>query len=213
MNAPASLLKDAKRLEASGDYPGAAEKVREALELKPEDKDLLSRLAALEEKAGAVKLQEQARSGLARAERLVAGERYVEAEAVLQRSRAAHFFKEEAVRLLQKIDQSRYAKTGAALEMSRKASEKGELDEAIFYVESAMTLGPVKEPLRDKFTDFSRRLGMQLFSRGELSSARLVWSMALESDPGNEVLGQYLKEVDQRLENLKRIQQQEKESK
>jgi len=210
INAPNTLMEEAQRLEAGGDYSAAAEKVRAALELKPDDKDLRSRLSVLEEKAGPQKLRERARLGLDRAVKLAAGGRYGEAETLLEQSRANDFFKEEAGQLLAQIERSRYARSKSALALAQKASERGDLDEAIFHVESAVALGPLKEPLKSEFTDFARRLGMQLFSRGELSSASVVWSLGLENDPGNEVLSQYMKEVEQRLENLKRIQDEER---
>ena len=46
---------------------------------------------------------------------------------------------------------------------------------------------------------------MNLFSAGELVQAKTIWQAAISLDKGNELLRQYLDEVDSRLRSLDQI--------
>ena len=46
---------------------------------------------------------------------------------------------------------------------------------------------------------------MKFYSAGQLSRAKELWTGALDLDPGNQKLESYIKEVDDRLDNLDRI--------
>lgn len=90
------------------------------------------------------------------------------------------------------------------LELAYREQRAGNLAGAIEWTLSAIAVAP-GEPVRTRVADFARRLGLDLFSAGELVEARSVWQAALALDENNEQLHHYLAEVELRLRSLEDI--------
>jgi tetratricopeptide (TPR) repeat protein len=89
---------------------------------------------------------------------------------------------------------------------AHEAQQAGDLTRAVELTEMAIAARP-DSPVRDRVIEFARRLGLNLFSAGELVQAKAIWQAAITLDQGNELLRQYLDEVDSRLRSLDRIKQ------
>ncbi len=63
--------------------------------------------------------------------------------------------------------------------------------------------------LQADVVESARLVGLSLFSKGELSRAKILWTRAFALAPRNEKLIEYLNEVDARLEGLRRIKEDE----
>ena len=59
--------------------------------------------------------------------------------------------------------------------------------------------------MQERVVEFARRLGLNLFSAGELVQAQTIWRAALSPDADDELLQQYLEEVAARLQSLDQI--------
>lgn len=94
--------------------------------------------------------------------------------------------------------------TLARIEQARQAQRSGDLERAVERTERAIELRPTA-PALDEVVDFARRLGLSLFSAGELVKARDLWGAALSLDQANDLLRQYLDEVEARLRTLDAI--------
>ncbi len=92
----------------------------------------------------------------------------------------------------------------ARLGEAYRAQRAGDLARALELTVRAIDFQP-DYPVRDRLIDFARRLGLRLFSAGEFVKARGLWQAALALDVGNELLRQYIEEVDARLESLAEI--------
>ncbi len=90
------------------------------------------------------------------------------------------------------------------LSEARRAQQTGDLSRAAERTKEALAAQP-DQPVLEQVVDFARRLGLHLFSTGELIKARNLWDAALSLDQGNALLGQYLEEVNARLRNLDAI--------
>ncbi len=91
---------------------------------------------------------------------------------------------------------------------ARHAQRTGNLGQALTWTERALAARP-DPPLRAEVIEFARRLGLTLFSAGELVQARELWSGALALDEANAQLLQYLDEVEARLRSLDAIKDDE----
>ena len=87
---------------------------------------------------------------------------------------------------------------------AHEAQQAGDLSRAVELTELAIAAQP-EHPVRDRVIEFARRLGLNLFSAGELIQAKAIWQAAISLDKGNELLRQYLDEVDSRLRSLDQI--------
>lgn len=92
----------------------------------------------------------------------------------------------------------------ALLAESRQAQQAGNLALAAQRLEEAALVRPAR-PVRDEVVDLGRRLGLSLFSSGELKRARDVWQAVLSLDPDHEQIRQYLDEVEESLRSLDAI--------
>ncbi len=93
------------------------------------------------------------------------------------------------------------------LEAARKAEQQGNLETATGHTMYVLELSSRGEPLTSEIVEFARLLGLKLFSAGDFSKARDLWKGALHLSPGNSKLQKYLEEVEESLDNLKKIQQ------
>ncbi len=92
----------------------------------------------------------------------------------------------------------------ARLGAARHAQRTGNLAQALTWTEEAIAARPAP-PLQEQVVEFARRLGLTLFSAGELVQARRLWNAALSIDEANGLLRQYLDEVEARLKTLDAI--------
>ncbi len=92
----------------------------------------------------------------------------------------------------------------ARLGVALRAQRTGDLTQALAWTERALATRP-EPPLKQQVVEFARRLGLTLFSAGELVQARSVWRAALSLDESNERLIEYLDEVEARLRTLAAI--------
>lgn len=92
----------------------------------------------------------------------------------------------------------------ARLGAARHAQRTGNLAQALTWTEEAIAARPAP-PLQEQVVEFARRLGLTLFSAGELVQARRLWNAALSLDQANGLLRQYLDEVEARLKTLDAI--------
>lgn len=91
------------------------------------------------------------------------------------------------------------------LQEARRAQQERDLGDAVTRALNAIAAEP-DGVVRDEVLDFSRRLGLKLFSGGELSQAEVLWSAALTLDPDDPQLNEYLAEVETRLRRLEQIE-------
>ncbi len=87
------------------------------------------------------------------------------------------------------------------LDEARRAQQAKDLSRAFERAQEAISARP-DQPILGQVVDFARRLGLDLFSTGELVQARDLWEAALSLDQGNGLLQEYLGQVNARLRNL-----------
>ena len=89
-----------------------------------------------------------------------------------------------------------------------EAEQKGNLEAAAERTMYVLKLSSAGEPSSLDIVEFTRLLGMKLFSAGNFSKARDLWEEALRLSPGNSKLQKYLAEVEESLDNLKKIKKE-----
>jgi len=92
------------------------------------------------------------------------------------------------------------------LTAAKEAEQKDDLESAAGHTIHILELSSVGEPLTPKVVEFARLLGLKLFSAGDFSKAQNLWEEALHLEPDNVKLQKYLSEVEESLDNLKKIQ-------
>lgn len=95
-------------------------------------------------------------------------------------------------------------RTEELLAESRNAQQAGNLVLAARKLQDAVEARPPRNVF-DEIVDLGRRLGLALFSSGELKRARDLWQAVLSLDPENELIRRYLDEVEESLRNLDAI--------
>lgn len=93
----------------------------------------------------------------------------------------------------------------AKLSQARAAEARGDLVEASRLTLELFDNVPADSESRSDLVEYSRLLGLKLFSESELTQARDLWQRALVLDPSNQKILDYLQEVDQRLRSLEEI--------
>ncbi len=89
---------------------------------------------------------------------------------------------------------------------AQEAEQKDDLESAAGHTIHILELSSAGEPLTSEIVEFARLLGLKLFSTGDFSKAQNLWKEALQLAPGNAKLQKYLAEVEESLDNLKKIQ-------
>ncbi|MEA1922497.1 MAG: hypothetical protein U9N63_07565 [Pseudomonadota bacterium] len=89
---------------------------------------------------------------------------------------------------------------------AQEAEQKDDLESAAGHTIHILELSSAGEPLTPEIVEFARLLGLKLFSTGDFSKAQNLWKEALHLAPGNAKLQKYLAEVEESLDNLKKIQ-------
>ncbi len=199
--ADAHLLR-AQQSKEAGDLAAARAAYRQALEVYPRYYWASRLLARLEETIQARAVELAATAAAARD----AGDLQAELEA---RSAAAALDPADPAPA---ADLARLRRQLAEknLSLARHAEQLGDLAEAGRRLEQALTAGPITDPdLRQGLVDYARLLGLRFFSDGDLTRAREVWTRALALDDANEKLREYLRQVEERLLSLGRIQHED----
>ena len=93
--------------------------------------------------------------------------------------------------------------------VAREAEQKGDLDVAAGHARYVLELSRPDDATTPDVVEFSRLLGVKLFSVGQLVKAKDIWGVAYACDPENDKLANYLKEVDARLKSLEKIRRED----
>ena len=202
------LMEEAQYLEAQSDLEGARDRLYQALALLPDKPDLKASVARLEREIQTGRLHQRAEESLEKARFYLDQKRFLDAQRTIEEGNALIVKPMEAGHLLDEIHRFRQDWAVEALAAAGKAEKTGDLGGAFYYVGVALSQGPLDEDVLNDIIEFSRLLGMKFYSKGKLSQAQEVWTLALGYDPNNSKLRSYLEEVEDRLESLKKIQEE-----
>lgn len=97
------------------------------------------------------------------------------------------------------------------LSRSLAAETQGDLDEASRLTTNLLDHPPTDPDSKVELVEYSRLLGLKLFSEGELTQARNLWQKTLALDPDNQKVREYLQEVNHRLQSLEEIKSKDDE--
>ncbi len=196
------LIREGLEARDSGDLETARRRFRQARVVYPRyywidalEEELESRVSGQAVDSG--EMEER----LIEAAALKAAGRYEDA---LQRLEAAVGGAEPSEALESEIATLKTELGNARLAAAQRAQRAGDLELATELVLSALALAPA-QPVRAQVVEFTRRLGLTHFSSGELGRAHLLWNAALALDSENELLSNYVKEVEARLRSLDAI--------
>ncbi len=203
-----ALMDEAQYLEAQKDIEGALARLHQALALLPNKPDLKAGVARLEREIQTGRLHQGAEESLEKARFYLDQKRFLDAQRTIEDGNALVVTPLEAGRLLDEIHRLRQDWAEEALAAAGKAEKTGDLGGAFYYVGVALSQGPLDEDMLNDIIEFSRLLGMKFYSKGKLSQAQEVWTLALGYDPNNSKLQGYLEEVEDRLKSLKKIQEE-----
>lgn len=205
------LNEEADYLETQGDLVGAANRIRAALALTPGDADLQATLSRIENQKSKLEARELARRSMQRAETLLEHERFEEAETTLVENQAVMLLGEEAERVLLRVRKGKAEHAREEFGFAKRTMDSNEFEKAFFHLRIALKEGESEQDLKAEITEYVRVLGMYYYSRGELTRARKIWLIALESDPENPTLLKYFSEVEIRLDSLKKIKDNQRD--
>lgn len=207
-----NLKNEARYLESIGDLEGALFRVQEARALLPGDQKLKKETARL--RAMVIKAQDDRKAQilLQKARALLSAGRFAEAQNVLTEGDPSGQLGPGGEELLTEIRHHRHAYMEKRFSDALNTEKEGDLDAAAGHTLDALRVAVPGEPLAVEIVEFSRLLGMKLYSAGKLSRAKELWVQALAVEPGNPKLQGYLREVQTRLDNLDRIKKGGSES-
>ena len=117
---------------------------------------------------------------------------------------------EEEAREISEVERNSVMLAERRLSLARYEEQRGNLDEAESLIVLALGSGTSDPDLQTELIESARLVGLSLFSAGELTRARNLWTRALALDEGNDKLIEYLAEVEERLEGLQRIKEGER---
>jgi len=200
-----NLKNEASYLESIGDPEGALSRIEDALVLLPGDQKLESEASRLREVVSRAQADQRAQELLQSARDLLDAERFVEAQDLLTKEGSSRQLGARGEALLAEIRERRHERIKTRFDDAMDMEKRGDLDAAADHTLSILELALPGEPLTGEIVEFSRLLGMKLYSAGKLSRAKELWSQALVIEPENLKLQSYLKEVQTRLDNLDRI--------
>lgn len=193
---------EAARLSGAGEHQPAVDALRAVQEVGATCSRPI--LAALEESERRLsEADDWARAGLEarkRGDLATAGESFRRALEAYPK----YYWVRKLARSLEVDARATTALALSKLEESRTAQQAGNLSLAITKLEEAIEARP-EPPVRADVVDLGRRLGLSLFSSGELGRARDLWQATLALDPDNQQIRRYLEEVERSLRNLEAI--------
>lgn len=196
---------EARNLELKGDLEGALSVIEKARALPPGNRPLeleATRLHVAVEKS----LQEE--KGQKKLEEILSYKDIGNCEktkTLLEEEAAAKRGGKEGEERLNTIRNHRRSLIRKGLVMAREAEQKGNLEVAAGHTMHVLKLSSAGESLSSDIVEFARLLGMKFFSAGNFSKARDLWEGALRLSPGNSKLRKYLAQVEECLDNLKKI--------
>ncbi len=203
-----ALMEEAQYLETQGDLEGALDRLRQALGLLPDQPELKAGAVRLEKEIQTGRSHRRAEESLEKARFYLEQKRFLDAQKTIEEGNALIIMPLEAGRLLDEIHRLRQGWAEDALAAAGKAEKDGDLGGAFYYVGVALSQGPLDEDVLGDIIEFSRLLGMKFYSKGKLSQAHEIWTLALGYDPNNSKIRGYLEEVEDRLESLRKIQEE-----
>jgi tetratricopeptide (TPR) repeat protein len=202
-----SLRNEASYFESIGNPEGALTRIQDAILLSPGDGSLESEAVRLKEVISAAEAEaDQSVQGLLNEARshLEMG-RFDEAQQLLTEGGAPEQLGARGEELLAEVMARRREHLEVKLSDALDKEKKGDLGAAADQTLYILKRSVPGTQLSVEIVEFARLLGMKLYSAGELSRAKELWTSALILEPENLKLQGYLKEVETRLENLDRI--------
>jgi len=196
---------EARNLELKGDLEGALSVIEKARALSPGDRPLELEAARLHV---AVEKYSQEDKGQRKLKKILSYKDIGNCEktkTLLEEEAAAKRRGKEGEERLNTVRNYRRSLIRKGLVMAREAEQKGNLDAAAGHTMNVLKLSSAGEFLSSDTVEFARLLGMKFFSAGNFSKARDLWEGALRLSPGNSKLRKYLTEVEECLDNLKKI--------
>ena len=139
--------------------------------------------------------------------------RFEDAERVLTEGDASTRLGSKGQEMLDQVVRRRSELINQRFSVAREAEQKGDLDVAAGHARYVLELSRPDDATTPDVVEFSRLLGVKLLSAGQLIKAKDIWGVAYACDPENDKLANYLKEVDARLESLKKIRGEDGEAK
>ena len=200
------LKKEAHNLEADGNLDGALSLVQDAVALSPGDNDLKLEATRLQNTMNMLLQEEREQKHFEKMLVRIDSVLCDEIKKLLHEEAAAKRLGEEGVERLQVIRDRRQSIIKKGLLAAQKAEQKDDLESAADHTMYVLELSSAGEPLTSDIVKFARLLGLKLFSTGDFSKARDLWKGALDLAPDNVRLQKYLAEVEESLDNLKKIQ-------
>jgi len=200
-----SLANEASYLEANGDPAGALSRVQDAMTLSPEDQELVLESVRLQDLIRKSRADQNVEDILNEARAHLEADRFDEAQEILTGKNAADHLGTRGGMMLEEVLDRRHEHIRRRFDEALEREKEGDLDAAADTTLDILELSVSGDRDSTRIVEFSRLLGMKLYSAGELSRARDLWARALKIDPENARLQSYLKEVETRLNNLDRI--------
>jgi len=206
-----NLKNEAIYFESRGDPEGALSRVQDAMKLAPEDRELKSESARLEQLIVKANEDRSVSALLDEAREHLENGRFDEARLLLTRDDSAERLGLKGKELLAEVQKRRLEHIRQRFDIAVEMEKKGDHETAARHTLYILKLSESGEPDSTQIVEFARLLGMKFYSTGKFSRARELWESALAIDPGNRKLTGYLEEVETRLENLDRIKKGDKE--
>ena len=200
-----SLENEAKYYESRGDPEGALSRTRDAMLLSPGSRRLESEETRLVDLVRKARIEAEVQSVLKAARSSMEKERFSEAIQLLTKENIAEKLGIRGDELVSEVAARRNEYVRNRLTEAVEKEKEGDLDIAEEQVLHILKMSGPGDQTSDEVVNFARLLGLKLYSIGELSRAREIWTGALVVDPENPKLKSYLDEVETRLENLDRI--------
>ncbi len=201
-----SLMEESRNLEASGDLDGALSLVQDAVTLAPDDNELRAEASRLQETLDSLQQTEKKQKHLEEIMTQVDPVLGSEVQKLLEDEAVAKCQGAKGAEPLQAIRERRLEIIRKGFTTAREAEQKDDLERAADHTMYVLELSAAEDPLTPDIIEFARLLGLKLFSAGNFSKARELWKGALRIVPDNVRLRKYLAEVEERLDNLKKIQ-------
>ncbi len=207
INAQISGLKEeARSLESNGNLDEALSLVQDAIVLSPDNNDLKLEAARIQNAMHILLHEEMEQKHFAKMLMHMDSGLSEKIKQLLQDEAAAKLFGKDGAEHLQAIRTQRQDIISNGLLAAKKAEQKNDLESAACHTMYVLELSSPGEPLTTDIVKFTRLLGLKLFSAGNFSKARDLWKGALRLAPDNCKLQKYLAEVEESLDNLKKIQ-------
>lgn len=200
------LREESRNLEANGDLDGALSLIQDAIALSPADNELKAEAARLQGTMNRLQQTEKKQTYIKEITTHIDPPLSDEIQKLLEDEAAAQCRGEDGAKQLPALRERRQEIIRKGFKTAREAEQKDNLERAADHTMCVLELSTAEELLTSDIVEFARLLGLKLFSAGNFSTARALWKGALRLSPDNIRLQKYLAEVEERLDNLKKIQ-------